>query len=188
MAQLTGRRKHVYPLVALALGTGMRRGELLNLSWRHVDFLRGVIHVVNTKTARDRIIPMSQRVREVLIEQRETQKGDLVFTSRRIAKRRAGEGLVDVKKAFTMACSEAGIEDFHFHDLRHTFATRLGDAGCNATTIARLLGHSNIQMSMRYTHASDDALRSAVEYAQNGRVTNVSQITEQPLTRVAVND
>lgn len=92
-----------------------------------------------------------------------------------------------MKKAFTVACSEAGIEDFHFHDLRHTFATRLGDAGCNATTIARLLGHSNIQMSMRYTHASDDTLRNAVEYAQKGRVTNTSQITEQPLTRVAVN-
>src|ERR1051325_5719021 len=187
MAQLKGRRKHLYPLVALALGKGMRRGELLNLSWRNVDFLRGVIHVVNTKSARDRIIPMSQRVRELLIEQRETQEGDLVFASRRIAKRRAGEGLVDVKKAFTVACSEAGIEDFHFHDLRHTFATRLGDAGCNVTTIARLLGHSNIQMSMRYTHASDDTLRNAVEYAQNGRVTNMSQITEQPLTRVAVN-
>ena len=187
MAQLKGRRRHLYPLVALALGTGMRRGELLNLSWRHVDFLRGVIHVVNTKTARDRIIPMSQSVRQVLIEQRETQKGDLVFASRRIAKRRAGEGLVDVKKAFTVACSEAGIADFHFHDLRHTFATRLGDAGCNVTTIARLLGHSNIQMSMRYTHASDDTLRNAVEYAQNGRVTNMSQIREKPLTRVALN-
>jgi integrase len=184
MAQLTGRRRHLYPLVALALGTGMRRGELLNLSWRNVDFLRGVIHVVNTKTARDRIIPMSQSVRQVLIEQRETQKGDLVFASRRIAKRRAGEGLVDVKKAFVAACQDAGIADFHFHDLRHTFATRLGDAGCNATTIARLLGHSNIQMSMRYTHASDDSLRSAVEHAQIGRVTTASQTLKQPLTRV----
>jgi integrase len=130
---------------------------------------------------------MSQRVREVLIEQRETQEGDLVFASRRIAKRQAGEGLVDVKKAFTVACSEAGIADFHFHDLRHTFATRLGDAGCNVTTIARLLGHSNIQMSMRYTHASDDTLRNAVEYAQKARVTNTSQTLKQPLTRVAVN-
>ena len=110
-----------------------------------------------------------------------------MFASRRIAKRRAGEGLVDVKKAFTVACSEAGIEDFHFHDLRHTFATRLGDAGRNATTIARLLGHSNIQMSMRYTHASDDSLRSAVEHAQIGRVTSASQTLKQPLTRVAVN-
>ncbi|HEX2269692.1 MAG TPA: site-specific integrase, partial [Pyrinomonadaceae bacterium] len=176
------------PLVALALGTGMRRGELLNLSWQNVDFLRGVIHVVNTKTARDRIIPMSQSVREVLIEQRQTQEGDLVFASRRIAKRRMDEGLVDVKKGFVAACIDAGIADFHFHDLRHTFATRLGDAGCNVTTIARLLGHSNIQMSMRYTHASDDTLRSAVEYAQKARVTNMSQIAEQPLTRVAVNN
>jgi integrase len=48
----------------------------------------------------------------------------------------AGEGLVDVKKAFVAACSDAGIADFHFQDLRHTFATRLGDAECNATTIA----------------------------------------------------
>jgi integrase len=72
MVQFTGRRKHLYALVTVALGTGMRRGELLNLAWQHVDFLRGVIHVVNTKTARDRIIPMSQRVREVLIAQRET--------------------------------------------------------------------------------------------------------------------
>ena len=85
------------------------------------------------------------------------------------------EGLVDVKKGFVAACIDAGIADFHFHDLRHTFATRLGDAGCNATTIARLLGHSNIQMSMRYTHASDDSLRNAVEYAQMSRVTNMSQ-------------
>lgn len=187
MLQFTGRRKHLLALVTLALGTGMRRGELLNLSWQHVDFLRGIIHVVNTKTAHDRIIPMSQRVRELLIAQRKTRKGEHVFASRRIAKRRAGEGLVDVKKAFVAACSAAGIADFHFHDLRHTFATRLGDAGCNVTTIARLLGHSNIQMSMRYTHASDDSLRSAVEHAQKSRVTIASQTAKQPLTQVAVN-
>ncbi|HKS08059.1 MAG TPA: site-specific integrase [Pyrinomonadaceae bacterium] len=188
MAQLKGRRRHLYPLVALALGTGMRRGELLKLSWQHVDFLRGVINVLNTKTARNRIIPMSQKVREVLLAHQKAHKGDLVFASRRIAKRQAGKGLVDVKKAFVAACQDAGIADFHFHDLRHTFATRLGDAGCNATTIARLLGHSNIQMSMRYTHASDDSLRSAVELAQAERVANMSQTAKQPLTRVAVND
>jgi integrase len=63
-----------------------------------------------------------------------------VFDSRRIAKRRAGEGLVDVKKGFVAACIDAGIEDFHFHDLRHTFATRLGDAGCNATYDCAIVG------------------------------------------------
>src|SRR6185295_19250935 len=163
------------------------RGELLNLSWRNVDFLRGVIHIVNAKTARDRIIPMSQSVREVLIEQRKSQTGDLVFESRRIVKRRAGEGLVDVKKAFVAACEDAGIDDFNFMIFAIRSRRDWGDAGCNVTTIARLLGHSNIQMSMRYTHASDDTLRNAVEYAQKARVTNMSQLTEQPLTRVAVN-
>src|SRR4029078_12487792 len=115
-------------------------------------------------------------------EQRKTQKGDLVFASRRAAKRRAGEGLVDVTKAFVAASIDARIADFHFHHLRHTFATRLGDAGCNATTIARLLGHSNIQMSMRYTHGSDHSQRSAVEHA----ATKMPQTLNQPLTRVAV--
>ena len=67
--------------------------------------------------------------------------------------------------------------------IRGVDATRLGDAGCNATTIARLLGHSNIQMSMRYTHASDDSLRSAVEHA----AIKMPQTLKQPLTRVAVN-
>ena len=89
--------------------------------------------------------------------------------------------------SYSPRSKDAGIADFHFHDLRHTFATRLGDAGCNVTTIARLLGHLNIQMSMRYTHASDDTLRNAVEYAQSCRVTNASQTAKQPLTRVAVN-
>src|SRR6185295_1458502 len=105
------------------------RGELLNLSWRHVDFLRGVIHVVNTKTARDRIIPMSLSVREVLIEQRKSQTGDLVFESRRIVKRRAGEGLVDVKKAFVAACQDAGIDDFHFMIFAIRSRRDWGDAG-----------------------------------------------------------
>ena len=91
------------------------------------------------------------------------------------------------RQAFVAACNDAGIADFHFHDLRHTFATRLGDAGDSPATIAKLLGHSNIQMTMRYTHATDDALRSAVEHAQINRVTIASQTAKQPLTQVAVN-
>jgi len=83
----------------LALGTGMRRGELLNLSWPNVDFLRGLIRVVNTKTAHDRIIPMSQRVREVLIEQRQTQ----VANNRKATHASGGKYLILLEPA-------AGIE------------------------------------------------------------------------------
>ena len=151
MTQLTGTRAHLKPIVELALGTGMRRGEILGLSWHHVDFARSVIHVTNTKTARDRMVPMSQRVREVLLQLHRARKGDDVFRSIK----GTGKAMVDIKRGFVAACSDAGILDFHFHDLRHTFATRLGDQGCTATTIAALLGHANTQMTARYTHATE---------------------------------
>lgn len=184
MAQLTGRRKHLRPVVALALGTGMRRGELLSLSWHHVDFVRGVIHVVNTKSAKDRIIPMSGQVRALLLSQRAlSRRAGPVFTTKRTKR-----AIVDVKKAFAAACSEAGIADFHFHDLRHTFATRLGDQGNTARTIAALLGHSNTQMTDRYTHATDDALRAAVECAGKSESQGGSQNAKMPPTLAAVNE
>lgn len=179
MAQLTKRRKHLKPIVLLALGTGMRRGELLSLCWQQVDFQRGVIHVVNTKSAHDRIVPMSQQVRELLLDHRRGAKGQWVFVTKKTKR-----PIVDVKKAFRAACDAAGIADFHFHDLRHTFATRVGDAGHSSRAIAALLGHSNTIMTDRYTHATDTALRSAVESGSQGG----SQTAKEPLTRVAVND
>ena len=181
MAQLTGRRKHLAPIVSLALGTGMRRGELLGLRWPQVDFARGVIYVTQTKTAHDRTVPMSLQVRELLLSARKRRKGDLVFIGKR------GKAVVEVKRAFRAACNDAGIADFHFHDLRHTFATRLGDAGCSATTIAALLGHSNTLMADRYTHATSDTLRAAVECADGKHVTMASQEQKQPPALVAVN-
>jgi integrase len=183
LGNLTGRRKHLRPIVMLALGTGMRRGELLSLRWPQVDFPRGVIHVTHTKTAKDRMMPMSQRVRELLLKMHRGRKGEHVFASRL----KKGRALVEIKRAFRAACDDAGIADFHFHDLRHTFATRVGDAGHNSRTIADLLGHSNTLQSDQYTHATDQALRAAVECAGKKPVTYRSQTQKQPLTRVAVN-
>jgi integrase len=68
-----------------------------------------------------------------------------------------------IKVAWTAALKDAKIHDFRFHDLRHTAATRLADAGTDAFTIAAILGHSTIQMSARYTHATDERKRRAVE-------------------------
>jgi integrase len=191
MAQFTGRRAHLKPVVEIALGTGMRRGELLGLQWPQVDFGRGVIYVTNsrkletsTKTGKDRTVPMSGQVREVLISQRraDRSKGQFVFRSKI-----TGRGLVEIKRAFTAACRDAGLSEFHFHDLRHTFATRLGDGGCHPFVIAALLGHSNVQMTWLYTHATGNALRAAVECASGKPVTTASQEQEQPPALVAVN-
>lgn len=158
MAQFKDRRAHLKPLVIVALGTGMRRGELSALRWKQVDFARNVILVTKTKTAKDRTMPMSSEVRSELLALRRESKSDYVF-----AGSKPGKPIVEIKRSFRGACDDAGLSDFRFHDLRHTFATRLGDNGCNVTTIAALMGHSNIQMSARYTHAGDDAKRAAVE-------------------------
>jgi len=160
----------------------MRRGEVLALSWSQVDFGRGVIHVTNTKTAHDRTVPLSQPARDLLLSLQKTRKGELVFASKITGRR-----VVEIKRAFRAACDDAGIEDFHFHDLRHTFAKRLGDAGHSARTIAALLGHSNTLMTDRYTHATDGAMRAAVECATVKRVTTMSQAEVQPPTLAAVN-
>jgi integrase len=67
----------------------------------------------------------------------------------------------DVKTAFGTACQLAGIENLHWHDLRHTFGTKLAEAGCSEATIADLMGHSDPQTTRRYTHATDQAKRAA---------------------------
>ena len=180
MAQLTGKRKHVRAIVQLAIGTGMRRGELLGLKWPNVDFVRGVIHVTQTKTDHNREVPMSQHVRGLLLSLQKERKGDFVIHTSK------GKRILDVKRAFRAACHDAGITDFRFHDLRHTFATRLGDAGHSSRTIAALLGHANTAMTDRYTHATDNALRSAVECAPVSAVTKASQTAGQPFRLAAV--
>ena len=70
--------------------------------------------------------------------------------------------LKDIRTAFKNACKRADIKNLRFHDLRHTFATRLVLAGVDLATVSRLLGHSSIQMTMRYTHPTPEALKNAV--------------------------
>lgn len=140
---------YLWPLIQFAIQTGMRRGELFALRWDDIDLGRGLIHVRDTKSGRDRVVPLSSRARAVLENVR--RAGERVFP------------LSDVKKAFGAALRRAGIRDFRFHDLRHTAATRWAEAGADIQTIAALLGHSTLQMAMRYTHPQAEQLRKAVE-------------------------
>jgi len=143
-------------IVVLALNTGMRRGEILALHWEAVDWQRDLIHVTRTKTGRNRTVPMNVTVRQVL--SRQAGKGELVFVSPRM-----GKQLVEIKKGFTAACLRAGIKDFRFHDLRHTAASRLAEVGADPFVIAEILGHASLAMTKRYTHASDERKRQAME-------------------------
>jgi integrase len=188
---LTGPRASLRPLVVLAIHTGMRRGELLSLRWANVDFERGLVHVMNshreqTKSGHSRSIPMNRIAREQLLSLHyETGDTEFVFVNRRTGKPRT-----DVKTDFRSACEDAGLKDFRFHDLRHTAATRLGDAGVDTRRIMAILGHRCMQTSARYTHATDDGLRRAIEtLAQRQEQTDakVPTVREQRLLLAAVN-
>jgi integrase len=96
----------------------------------------------------------------------------------------------DIKKAFACACRKAKIVDLHWHDLRHTFGTRLAEAGFSEATISELMGHSSESTTRRYTHGTDQAKRMAVEAAviRAGEARpKYAPKEEQPALRLAVN-
>lgn len=143
------------PLVAAALNTGMRLGELLALDWSHVDLQRRQIRVVDSKNNESRVVPTNAVLYNTLsaIQHRE----GAVFVSR------YGRGYNYVYNGFRAALARARIKDFTFHDLRHTFASWLAMEGVPLSTIGRLLGHKTAQMTMRYAHLSPDYLADVVE-------------------------
>jgi integrase len=182
-AALTGDREDLRALVTVAIYSGPRRGELLKLRWSNVDFDLNAINFTETKTNRDRSVPMEPIVQEPLLDLRD-QAGDAeyVFTNPDTGTRYA-----DIKKSFSAACREAGITNFTFHDLRHTFGTRLADAGVDVVKIKELMGHASIVTTMRYIHATDKGKRGAItvlsEYRKQRRhkfVTKEKRQTLQP--------
>lgn len=158
-AHLKDQREHLRPLVTVAIGTGMRRGDQFNLHWEKIDFQRNVIYVPNSKTGKDYSVPMNEDVRNTLLQLRnESNRSEYVFVNPETNK-----PYTDVKRSFGTACRFAGIQGLYWHDLRHTFGTRLAEAGCSEATIASLMGHSDPQTTRRYTHATDRAKQAAVE-------------------------
>jgi integrase len=137
----------------------MRRGELLSLRWEQIDFIHGRIRILDAKTnSGDRSIPMNSVVSVLLDDLGQTKKSNLVFPSNR----RVGERFLDLKKGFKKAVQLAGIAPIRFHDLRHTFATRLVQAGVDIITVQHLLGHAKISMTARYAHSPNNARIAAV--------------------------
>jgi len=146
-------------IMIVALYTGMRRGEVLNLRWENVDFEERTIKIVETKDNEDRTVPMNSEVFNLLYALRSKNgKSEYVFPNPK-----TGKPYVDIKRAFNNACRKAGIEDLHFHDLRHTFASRLVRSGCDLNTVKDLMGHSSITTTQRYLHSLPRIKREAVE-------------------------
>jgi len=146
----------IKPIVIVALNTGMRRGEIMGLKWRDIDFKRGIIHLYNTKNSEKRELPMNEAVKNTLIGVRKHPESELVFTKKN------GESYGDFKKSFLKALEKSDIKDFRFHDCRHTFASHLVMAGVDLNTIRELLGHKSLTMTLRYSHLSPNFKKQAV--------------------------
>jgi integrase len=152
---LSGNYAHLLPLVIASLDTGARRGELFTLTWREVDLTSGAIRLrsVNTKTARSRELPVSGRLRNELERLRAaSDSADApVFNTR------------NWRRGFAAALRAAGIDNFRWHDMRHTFASRLAHSGLSISELAALLGHSQIQTTLRYVNPTAETIQKAAD-------------------------
>ncbi|MGQ0621073.1 MAG: integrase [Panacagrimonas sp.] len=136
------RNTHLRPVIRLALETGMRRGEILSLLWKHVDLNKRVAYLPETKNGESRGVPPSSAAVETLRRLPRAIKGQVFH----------GLTAEAIKKAFTRAIKRAEIENFHFHDLRHEATSRLFEKGLNPMEVASITGHKTLQMLRRYTH------------------------------------
>ena len=143
------------PIVVTALNTGMRRGEILSLTWDRVNLRERFLTLVGTKNGESREVPLNRTMVELLASL--PRSSEHVFTNR------DGEPYHCVKKIYSLALRKAGIENFRFHDLRHTWASHLAMSGVDLLTVKELGGWKSLQMVQRYAHLSDSHRRRAVE-------------------------
>ncbi|MFQ5956945.1 MAG: tyrosine-type recombinase/integrase [Candidatus Brocadiales bacterium] len=137
---------HLRPIVIVAVHTGMRLGEILNLKWEQVDLKHGFILLDVTKSGGRREIPINATLRATLDTLPRGPESLYLFANK------DGNPYQRVKRSFVTACKRAGIRDFTFHDLRHTFASQMVMAGVDIRTVQELLGHKTLTMTVRYSH------------------------------------
>lgn len=154
------RNDYIYLLTLFGVDTGMRQGEIMALQWGDVDLQNGrvTVRALNTKTLRERTLQLSRRV---LIEL-QARRARLVATDAEATRERIFENLKDFPKdGFNNAVKRAGLADFRFHDLRHTWITRLIEAGMPIAQVGRLAGHTQISTTYRYVSQTSGSAEQA---------------------------
>jgi integrase len=135
----------------------MRVGEILGLKWANVDLAKGVIRVTETKSGKDRWIPINDRLKEVLVRLKDASSSEFVFASKR-----TGTRVKKIGSPWKRALRKSGITPCRFHDLRHAFASHLATSGVDLVTVKELLGHQDIRMTLIYAHSAPQYKREAV--------------------------
>ena len=137
----------IYPFLVCALMTGMRRGEILNLTWENIDLEHGVIYILNSKSGMPREIPIAAKLRETLLNLPGLHKGNVFKLPE-----------PTLRFHFARALRDSGITEFRVHDLRHTFASQFLMKTSNMPVLQQLLGHSSPRMTQRYAHLAKNHL------------------------------
>ncbi len=164
---------HLRPIVLLAMNTGLRRGELFNLRWHDINFQTRTLTVQGggAKSGQTRHVPLNDEARDVLTRWKQraedaagraADRDERDISNHYVFPAADGGRLTDIKKAFGKLLDDAEIQDFRFHDLRHHFANRLVMAGVDLNTVRDLLGHADLNMTLRYAHLAPEHKAAAV--------------------------
>ena len=161
-------------VIIMAYYTGMRRGEILNLRWHQIDLSKGLTRLegVDTKTQKGRLVPLNATLTALLKDAMQSP----VRSATGHVFHRNGQPIKSIRGAFDRACREAGLIDFHFHDLRHTAVTNMRRAGVDPLTAMKITGHKTMAVFQRYNSFDEDDLRQAAAQ-QHQFITNLSQQT-----------
>jgi len=163
LSELKNSPHALHLAVIIALNTGMRKGEILALQWKDIDLENRIIHAEKTRDHKGRIFSCKDNERRdlpinnvlyALLSKEKNKKGNLFKN-------------LEFKKSWYGLLRRSNITNFRFHDLRHTFASYLVMEGVDITTVSHLLGHSKIQMTMKYAHLSPDHRKKALERIGN---------------------
>lgn len=149
--------RNLKPIVITALNTGMRKEEILSLKWDNVDMRNGFILLEDTKNGERREVPINKTLQTTLSKIIRHINSPYVF------KNANGKRFMDIRGAFNKALKLSGIKDFKFHDLRHTFASRLVMGGIDIVTVKEILGHKTLAMTMRYAHLAPNHKKESVK-------------------------
>lgn len=150
----------LYPVVALALTTGARKNEVLNLKWADVNLETGTAILHKTKNGERRVLTLLPRAIAVLHEL-EHAKGSAEYIFH-AARNTGAEHPANIRAGWYTALCNTGITDFKFHDLRHTFASHFMMNGGKLSELSEILGHKDLKMTIRYAHLSNKYKREVV--------------------------
>ncbi|HEX8289180.1 MAG TPA: site-specific integrase [Pyrinomonadaceae bacterium] len=152
------RKQILKVIIIMAVDTAMRRGEIFKTTWRDVDFTNHTITIkaVNSKTARERIVGITPRLFDALLNLWNQSPKMLGLTLFGLDKPNS-----TIKKSWATVCDLAKLNDFHFHDLRHTAITRLVETGTPSATIMKISGHSQQTTFARYVNPNTESVKSA---------------------------